>query len=594
MTQPNSRLSNRFIRWQTILALGALFVVVLVAYANALKLGFYGDDWIFYELAVRLSWTDYLVKYFDPRVQTAWFRPLHGILYKLNNDLFGTNAQNYHLANLVFHLVNCFLLYAILRRVTRNERLSFVAALVFAALPTAAQSIFWPGVIDSLVALFCLLAIWGWYDYLAEHKLVSYWLAVLSFLHALMTKEIGVALPILLFLLDWFVISKRVSLAQLVRRYVPFVLVWLVYLPIEFYIVTNRSVFISREGYSAGARLFTNLIDYLATLAFPWVFAPPFSYVWLALVAIVLAFFIGAQKIFGLIPILASMAFAILPVVPFPFVANRFLYTSLIGSAILVALGFEWLWRTFSNRFAHVALLVVLACITVLGSVNIANAADGFGEWARVSRVPFRNVSQAHPAFTENTLLYFVYPPLPGSNLSGMFLWRYGARVTVRATDIEGQARLRDYPTAYVIYFDEQSNQYEQLVEKENRARTLPSLPVTFGDAIRLDGVELASTQVKRGQAVVVFLYWRATKKIDQDYTVSVNLVDANGKGIASYEKAPRRGDLPTSTWGVDQVISDVIILDTQGGVPGAYRLTVGWMNINMPPVIITPIQITD
>ncbi len=53
------------------LTLAVIAAVVLIAYLPALRLGFYGDDWIFYDLAGRLSLPDYIVKYLDPRVQTA-------------------------------------------------------------------------------------------------------------------------------------------------------------------------------------------------------------------------------------------------------------------------------------------------------------------------------------------------------------------------------------------------------------------------------------------------------------------------------------------------------------------------------------------
>jgi len=171
----------------------------------------------------------------------------------------------------------------------------------------------------------------------------------------------------------------------------------------------------------------------------------------------------------------------------------------------------------------------------------------------------------------------------------------------VRATDTEGQARLRDFPTAYVIYFDEQGNQFEQAVEKENRARSSPTLPVMFGDAIRLEGIELSSTQVKRGQAVVAFLDWHVVKKIDQDYSVAVRLIDAKGQVVASYDKEPRRGTAPTSAWNPNSLMTDAVVLPIPNEiVPGNYRLSIGVYDaalkkqLGIDSVIVEPIWIVE
>jgi hypothetical protein len=127
-----------------------------------------------------------------------------------------------------------------------------------------------------------------------------------------------------------------------------------------------------------------------------------------------------------------------------------------------------------------------------------------------------------------------------------------------------------------VYYFDENGNQKEQRVEKESSVRVTPALPVAFGQSIRLEGIELASANVQRGDAVLLLLYWRALVPIADDYTVVVSLIDANGKRVAAYEKEPRRGSAPTSAWQAGQLIVDAIQLPVPADLaPGAYRLEI-------------------
>src|SRR5512135_3777263 len=116
--------------------------VVFVAYAPALGLSFVGDDWIFYELAGRLSLPDYMIKYFDPRVQTAWYRPVQGVLFRIGYDVFGTNQVGYHLVNVLFHLGNSLALYLLIGRVLNKWLVGFMAGLLFATFPIAVEGVF--------------------------------------------------------------------------------------------------------------------------------------------------------------------------------------------------------------------------------------------------------------------------------------------------------------------------------------------------------------------------------------------------------------------------------------------------------------------
>jgi hypothetical protein len=583
---------SRLLVWLTLAA------AVFAPYYHALAVGFYGDDWIFFDLAGRLSLPDYLVRYFDPNAQTAWYRPVQGLLFRLEYTLWGNHTVPYHARNLFFHFANCLWLFAIVERVTRQRFAAFTAALMFATLPTAAIAVFWPGVVDPMETFFYLASIWFWLAHLQSTRARDYWLAFAAFLFALLSKEIGATLPITLFLIDRLIIGKPASLTQFMRRYFWFAMVYLIYLPIEF-IVTRRSVFVNREGYAASTQLWTNLFDYLGALVFPWAFVPFLSYVLVLIAAGFLGYLIFVRQKLALIPIVVGATLAILPVIPFPFVAYRFLYLSLIGSAILFALGLNWVkHRLPTQRFYQTTILGMLAAIVLFGGARVSDAALGFGENARIARVPFRNFRQAHPTLPDETFVYFLYPPVPGPNLSGMFLWYYGPRVFAGANDSDLPRRLRDYPLTYVQYFDESGNQKEQRVDKELNVRFTPTLPVSFSPAIRLEDVELVSANVPRGETVILLLHWRALASIADDYTVGVSLIDSSGKSLSMYLKEPRRGQSPTSSWTPGQIILDAIQLPVPAdALPGAYHVEITLFDAAKPStgnlfVTIEPVNI--
>ncbi len=554
-------------RWDVLAGL-MIAIVVLGVYHRALWVGFYGDDWIFYHLAGSLSLPEYVTKYFDPRAQTAWYRPVQGVLFRVEYVLWGGNTVAYHWRNILLHLANCLWLLAIIQRVTRQRTLALISALLFAVLPVSAQAVFWPGVVDPLEGFFYFAAIFFWIAYLQSARRRDYILAFVVFWLALFSKEIGVTVPIVLFLIDRCVIAQSVNVKTLLQRYAAFVGTWLVYLPIE-YTAISRSVFINREGYSPTFHILLNLFDYLAALVFPWLYVPIVNHLGLFIVGVVLIILMVWRKKYFLLPLVAGAALIILPVTPFPFVAQRFLYVASVVPAIL----YGWVLTRLTARARWLGI-VLLSMLVLLGGWRIANEANTFGEWARVARVPFRNVRQAHPALPNDTLLYFINPPIPGSNLAGMFFWHYGKTVTVK-TDEAVPARLRDHAITFVYVFDAQGNQKELRVEKNLDARITVPLPVTFGKSIVLEGFELVSDRIQRGDPLVLLLYWRGAHRITDDYTVIVQVVDSVGKVAASYEKAPRRGQLSTSAWRPGELIVDAIVLPIdETVVAGTYRLT--------------------
>ncbi|MBI4789466.1 MAG: glycosyltransferase family 39 protein [Chloroflexi bacterium] len=562
------------------IALGivVLTIVVFIAYFSALSLSFVGDDWIFFELAGRLNLEEYLVKYFDPRVQTAWYRPVQGVLFRVGYDVFGTNQVGYHLVNVLIHLGNSVLLFLLVGRALKRWFVAFLAGLLFATFPIAVEGVFKAGVIDPVTALFFLIAIWFWLGYLAKGSSRDYWLAFGAFLIALLSKEIAITLPVTLFLFDRFAVPNKTSIKQLAQRYMWFVLAWIAYLPLE-YLVVSRSVFVHREGYQPSLRLFSNLIDYLAGLTFPWGFIPPLSYVWLAVVAAILTYLILFRKVYAFIPIVVGAILAVLPIVLFPEVSFRFDYVSLTASAFFFALLLDWVARKLPAAlpFRRAVILAGVVIIAAIGSAQVTKATADFGEFARVSRVTFRNIRQQHPTLPQDTLVYVVDPPLPGPNLSGMLFWYYGPGVTGLANDSARMAGLREHAAAYVYYFDGDGNQKEIRVEKEMRPRANPAPPFNFSAPIRLEGFELANSTVKRGESIVLFLYWRGLGRMETDYVTSVQLLDARNTAVATYAKPPRRGNAPTSAWTPGELIVDVVPLAVPAQTPiGPFRLEVG------------------
>lgn len=100
-------------------------------------------------------------------------------------------------------------------------------------------------------------------------------------------------------------------------------------------------------------------------------------------------------------------------------------------------------------------------------------------------------------------------------------------------------------------------------------------LDFSFGDAIRLDGLE--QTPAENGQSLDVTLYWRAINPVNDDYTAFVHLVAADGTLVAQSDVPPENGLYPTSVWKPGDMVQSFHRLSLPPDLPaGKYTLLAG------------------
>ncbi len=559
--------SQRKIIWT---GLFATAIIVLVTYWSALRLSFYGDDYSFVERAGRSSVADYLKFYFDPRVQTGWYRPMQGMLFGIEWMLFRGDPIGYHVVNVLVHLFNCLLFFAISWRVAGNLRIAFLAAFIYAGLPLYGVAVFWPGDADFLLTFFYLLAILSWVLFIQQRQPRFQILAFGFFLLALMTKEFGVTIPLVLYLVDRFLLRGSEDARTVFLRYLPFAAVYAIYLPTEQYI-QSRSVLTNQFGYGVGAHVLKNFLDYLAALAFPWSLPEPVNYAWLVAVALVLVSTAFVRKTIGPLTVAAIGVLAFLPAIGFPWFLPRYLYGAVMVTAIFIAYLVDYLIRKFSARWIMPATSFAIALIVSANGLGTAQAAAEFAELARQTRVPLRDITQRHPTFPSDTLLYFVSPPSPTSQYSGMFFLRYGSAISVSSNESDGSfANLRAHENSYVIYFDEDRRTREIHVEKDLRLRVQPESPVRFGDSLQLERYELVNAQAKRGEAIGIILYFKSSDASGEPFLVSLDLVSgATGKLFSSREGELHVAGNPNALITFPQIIP----IPSDAPTGGDYRL---------------------
>ena len=570
-------------RWVALLGAVVIGAVVLVVFYPILGIGFFAEDYITLDLAARLSLVDFAKFSLGQCVTSSFCRPANmlGVLFEY--WIFGGNATAFRTVEILVHLANCLLLYALVEQVTRKWRVGLLAALTYCALPAIDSAFLWFNIIDHSTSFFCLSALIFWFRFLNQERARDYLLTVGCFILALLNKEFGIVLPLALFLMDRWIAAKHVDGVRLARRYAPFALIVLVYgvpLLIRLSAFTRADYGGAYSGITIGPNIFANLLVYIAGLANPLQIDQPISSILIALVALALLYRVLYRRDRG-IAFLCSMAILpILPVLPLSFSGIHYLYLSLMAMAVLFAILFDFGFRRLSRLRALSILSATALGLIVYG--NATTAADAFGNmdvFARQYRLPVRPVFQQRARVPDDSYFYFVNSPLPTEIASGMFAMRYGNGVSVGGTDQAAPAEFSRHSTLFAYYFDAQNRPIEVSVGSGLEPQSQPALPVDFSIPIRLEAYQVMNSRVKRGQSLVVLFYWRGLGRIDKDYTLFAHLTDTSGQIAAGSDSQPRNGNAPTGSWHPGQLTVDWAIIpiadDARNG--SNYRLEIGW-----------------
>ena len=202
-----------------------------VVYSNTLTSAFQFDDYLY---VIDYCRAHGLESFWPPRGT----RYLTYLTFVLNYRASGLDVAGYHTVNLLIHIINGVLVYAVAVSIMRSPRLAqkglpefhiaLLAALLFIAHPVQTEAVSYISQrFASLAALFYLLALASYLKYRSEgargaFKILFYAIALLSAYAAQVTKEISFTLPFVMLSIE-FAFFKGPILPRLLRL-APFLL----------------------------------------------------------------------------------------------------------------------------------------------------------------------------------------------------------------------------------------------------------------------------------------------------------------------------------------------------------------------------------
>jgi len=239
----------------------SLFLIVtttVLAYANSLSGAFVFDDTkqIVGNPALH-TWSNIFRAFtsdvwsFQRGTLTAdipppYYRPLFTAYLTINYQIFGFWEPGWHLMNLLVHTIATVLVYFLLKRLSGNQLIAFLAALIFGLHPAHVESVSWiSGIPDPLAALFYIPSMIWYVRYREEGD--RKWLAasVVAFGLSVLCKETPLILPIVL--ATWELVRDKgekgwpARIKTIIPQLVPYAIVGAAYLALRFSVLGRIS-----------------------------------------------------------------------------------------------------------------------------------------------------------------------------------------------------------------------------------------------------------------------------------------------------------------------------------------------------------------
>ena len=239
------------------------FVIVLLIaagftlYANTFQNQMFWDDedFILKNQYIR-DWRCF-PKYFSENVISGvgllsdYWRPLLLSVFSLEWHLWKDWPPGYHFINTSAHIGNAIILFFILRYLFNSHWMSFLTALFFLICPLQTEAVTYvSGLGDPLYAFFVFLGILFYLKFRTSQKMPSknifYFLSLLMYILALMSKETAIIMPAIIFIVDFFFqkeLSPKEKLKKIIKTTWPFLILAGIYILLRATVLNFKNTF---------------------------------------------------------------------------------------------------------------------------------------------------------------------------------------------------------------------------------------------------------------------------------------------------------------------------------------------------------------
>lgn len=348
-------------------------VVSFLVYYNALNNDFVFDDESVVQNNVSIQSLSNIPKFFTAeegfhKVIGRYYRPVVSSLYAIDYAIWGLQPFGFHLTNIIIHVISSLLLLMVLIKLFGDYKNGLLAALIgsliFAVHPIHTEAVSWvSGRTDSLTTLFFLMSFLFYIRYSEKGNKMFLWISLIAYFTGLLSKEMIVTMPVLLFIYDFFFRKRNVEwFKKNILPYALFIALTIIFVGIRYFVlkdVVDRTTYMYFYGEDTPTVIFTMLKTvplYFRLMLFPlnllyhYNGILPDAHTFFDLKVVLSALFIAAMLIasvylyrkYGEISFAILFFFvSLLPVMniipTMNFVAERFLYLSSVSLSVVVS-----------------------------------------------------------------------------------------------------------------------------------------------------------------------------------------------------------------------------------------------------------------
>lgn len=163
---------------------------------------------------------------------TLYYRPLHSLSYIFTYAV-SSEPWIFHLVNLAYYAIFCYLLLLLLSALLKNRLAVYVVLFLFLLHPIHSEVVIWIGAVPEL-----LLGIFALLMFLAHisHYRYKDWLTAVFYFLALLSKETAIVLPVFLLLYDYFAKKEKINWVY-IKQLWRFGAIFAIYLVMRLYAV---------------------------------------------------------------------------------------------------------------------------------------------------------------------------------------------------------------------------------------------------------------------------------------------------------------------------------------------------------------------
>lgn len=208
-----------------------VFLLVLFAYSPTFFNGFtnWDDDLQVTNNPDITSLSFHNLKLFFTSFYVGMYQPIATLSFAVIFKFFGLKAAAYHSFSLLLHLINTLLVYKLIEKLAKKKEIIWSVTLLFAVNPMQSEAVAWVSATSTLLySMFFLLSVNAYLNFLrVKNSQKKYYVSLLFFLLALLSKSAAVTLPLILLLCDYF-LNAKISKKDLLNK-IPFFLLSLVF-----------------------------------------------------------------------------------------------------------------------------------------------------------------------------------------------------------------------------------------------------------------------------------------------------------------------------------------------------------------------------